>query len=68
MSTAMLRDFAGHGIVRILAPVKARAQGLTEYGLILTLATFVAIVGLTVFGQGLGDQLGSLLSNLGSSV
>jgi hypothetical protein len=29
---------------------------------------FVAIVGLTMFGRGLGDQLGVLLSNLGSSV
>jgi Flp pilus assembly pilin Flp len=48
--------------------VKARAQGLTEYGLILTFVAFVAIVALTLFGQGLGDQLASLLSNLGTSV
>jgi Flp pilus assembly pilin Flp len=48
--------------------VKARAQGLTEYGLILTFVAFVAIVGLTMFGHGLGDQLASLLSSLGTSV
>jgi Flp pilus assembly pilin Flp len=48
--------------------VKARAQGLTEYGLILTFVAFVAIVGLTMFGHGLGDQLAVLLSSLGTSV
>ena len=48
--------------------MKARAQGLTEYGLILTFVAFVAIVGLTLFGQGLGDQLALLLSDLGASV
>ena len=47
---------------------RQRAQGLTEYGLILAFTTFVAIVGLTLFGGALGDQLGSLLSNLGTSV
>ena len=46
----------------------ARAQGLTEYGLILTFVAFVAIVGLTMFGNALGDQIGSLLSSLGTSV
>jgi Flp pilus assembly pilin Flp len=56
------------GVGYILALVKARAQGLTEYGLILTFVAFVAIVGLTFFGNGLGDQLGLLLSNLGTSV
>jgi Flp pilus assembly pilin Flp len=48
--------------------VKARAQGLTEYGLILTFVAFVAIVGLTVFGDALGDQIGSLLSGVATSV
>jgi Flp pilus assembly pilin Flp len=48
--------------------VKARAQGLTEYGLILTFVAFVAIVGLTMFGEGLGDQIAMQLSNLGTSV
>jgi Flp pilus assembly pilin Flp len=56
------------GLGYILALVKARAQGLTEYGLILTLVAFVAIVALTMFGQGLGEQLASLLSSLGTSV
>jgi hypothetical protein len=36
--------------------------------LILTLVAFVAIVALTMFGQGLGEQLASLLSSLGTSV
>jgi Flp pilus assembly pilin Flp len=48
--------------------VKARAQGLVEYGLLLTLLAFVAIVGLTLFGGNLGNQLGSVLSDLGASV
>jgi Flp pilus assembly pilin Flp len=48
--------------------MRARAQGLTEYGLILTLVAFVAIVGLTMFGGALGDQLTSMLSGLGTSV
>jgi Flp pilus assembly pilin Flp len=39
-----------------------------EYGLILAFTTFVAIVGLTLFGGALGEQLSSLLSNLGTSV
>jgi Flp pilus assembly pilin Flp len=56
------------GGLRHTRAVKARAQGLTEYGLILSFVAFVAIVGLNVFGHGLGDQLASLLSTLGSSV
>ena len=48
--------------------MKARAQGLTEYGLILAFVTFVALVGLGVFGYSLGDQLGTLLSDLSTSV
>ena len=68
MPIAMSRGADERGVEHILAPVKARAQGLTEYGLILTFVAFVAIVGLTMFGQGLGDQLGSLLSSLGTSV
>ena len=68
MPIAMVRGADRRGAGHILAFVKARAQGLTEYGLILTLVAFVAIVALTMFGQGLGDQLASLLSSLGTSV
>jgi Flp pilus assembly pilin Flp len=39
-----------------------------EYGLILTLVAFVAIVGLTLFGQGVGDKVAALMSGLGTSV
>jgi Flp pilus assembly pilin Flp len=52
----------------VVRSTRQTAQGLTEYGLILTLTTFVAIVGLTFFGGALGTQLGVLLSNLGASV
>ena len=49
-------------------PARQPAQGLTEYGLIITLVAFVAIVGLATFGAGLGLDIASLLSSLGSSV
>ena len=52
----------------LVRSTRQAAQGLIEYGLILTLTTFVAIVGLTLFGGALGTQLGVLLSNLGASV
>ena len=48
--------------------VKAPAQGLTEYGMLLAFVTFVASVGLGVFGGALGDRLTSLLSSLSTSV
>jgi Flp pilus assembly pilin Flp len=54
-------------ILRIVN-LKQAAQGLTEYGLLLSLVTFVAVVGLGLFGGQLGNVLGTLLSDLGASV
>ena len=43
--------------------LRARAQGLVEYGLIIALVALLAIAGLFIFGPAVSD----LLSRLGGS-
>jgi len=44
-----------------MVELRARAQGLVEYGLIIALVAVLAIAGLIIFGP----AINSLLSNLG---
>jgi Flp pilus assembly pilin Flp len=48
----------------MLKPLRARAQGLVEYGLIIALVAVLAIAGLILFGP----VVGTLLSQVSGSV
>lgn len=47
---------------RLLFCQRAQAQGLTEYGLLLSFATLVVVGALVSFGGGLGGELAATLS------